>query len=137
MTGEALRRWRISIGASQAEIAKRAGVSRQTIVAYEQKDELPMTKILEAYGLVIQPIVCSISENLDNFTDRLKEEIEEKTGRKCQIKINIELCEEEEEMTKHQWVEQAKEEARLNLTGEDLEKCFKALEAWERNTQTE
>lgn len=43
----------------------------------------------------------------------------------------------EEEMTKHQWVEQAKEEARLNLTGEDLEKCFKALEAWERNTQTE
>ena len=96
MTGEALRRWRISIGASQAEIAKRAGVSRQTINAYEQKGELPMTKILEAYGLVIQPMVCSISENLDNFTDRLKEEIEEKTGRKCQIKINIELCEEEE-----------------------------------------
>lgn len=96
MTGEALRKWRISIGASQAEIAKRAGVSRQTIVAYEQKSELPMTKILEAYGLVIQPMVCSISENLENFTDRLKEDIEEKTGRKCQIKINIELCGEEE-----------------------------------------
>lgn len=43
----------------------------------------------------------------------------------------------EEEMTKHQWVEQAKEEARLKLTGEDLEKCFKALEAWERNSMTE
>lgn len=40
-------------------------------------------------------------------------------------------------MTKHRLVEQAKEEARLKLTGEDLEKCFKALEAWERNTQTE
>lgn len=40
-------------------------------------------------------------------------------------------------MTKHQWVEHAKEEARRNLTGEDLEKCFNALEAWERNTQTE
>lgn len=40
-------------------------------------------------------------------------------------------------MTKHQWVERAKEEARRNLTGEDLEKCIKALEAWERNTQTE
>lgn len=40
-------------------------------------------------------------------------------------------------MTKHQRVEQAKEEARQNLTGEDLEKCIKALEAWERNTQTE
>lgn len=43
----------------------------------------------------------------------------------------------EEEMMKHQWVEQAKEEAMINLTGKDLEKCFKALEAWERNTQTE
>ena len=46
-------------------------------------------------------------------------------------------CIKEEKMTKHQWVERAKEEARLNLTGEDLEKCIKALEAWERNTQTE
>ncbi len=52
-------------------------------------------------------------------------------------KIGVIVDDEEEEMTKHQWVEQAKEEARLNLTGEDLEKCFKALEAWERNTQTE
>lgn len=33
-------------------------------------------------------------------------------------------------------VEQAKEEARQNLTGEDLEKCIKALEAWARNTMT-
>lgn len=38
---------------------------------------------------------------------------------------------------KHKWVEQAKEEARRNLKGEDLEKSIKALEAWERNTQTE
>ena len=52
-------------------------------------------------------------------------------------KMGIIVDAEEEEMTKHQWVEQAKEEARSNLTGEDLEKCIKALEAWERNTQTE
>ena len=52
-------------------------------------------------------------------------------------KMGVIVDAEEEEMTKHQLVEQAKEEARLNLTGEDLEKCFKALEAWERNTQTE
>ena len=97
MTGDELRRWRISIGASQAEIAKRAGVSRQTIIAYEQKSELPMVKIIEAYGFVIQPIACSISENLGNFTDRLREEIEKKTGHKCRIKINIELFGEEEE----------------------------------------
>jgi hypothetical protein len=40
-------------------------------------------------------------------------------------------------MTKHEWVEQAKEEARQNLQGEDLEKCLKALEAWERNSEHE
>ena len=33
-------------------------------------------------------------------------------------------------------VEQAKAEARHNLSGEDLEKCHKALEAWARNTMT-
>lgn len=31
-------------------------------------------------------------------------------------------------------VEQAKAEARQNLSGEDLEKCYKALDAWARNT---
>ena len=34
-------------------------------------------------------------------------------------------------------VEQAKAEARQNLSGEDLEKCFAALEAWGRNTMQE
>ena len=97
MTGEDFREWRVSIGASQDEIAKRAGVSRQTINKYEQQSELTMVKIIEAYGLVIQPVACSISENLSYFTDRLKGEIEEKTGHKCRIKINIELCGEEEE----------------------------------------
>lgn len=97
MTGEDFRKWRISIGASQHEIAKRAGVSRATINKYEQKNELPMVKIIEAYGLVIQPIACSISENLSYFTDSLKAEIEGKTGHKCRIKINIELCGGEEE----------------------------------------
>lgn len=43
----------------------------------------------------------------------------------------------EREMTKHQWIEQAKKEARQNLSGEDLKKCFAALEAWGRNTMQE
>ena len=34
-------------------------------------------------------------------------------------------------------VKRAKKEARQNLQGEDLEKCIKALEAWERNTMTD
>ncbi len=42
-----------------------------------------------------------------------------------------------EEVQKRTWVEQAKEEARQNLQGEDLEKCLKALEAWERNSEHE
>lgn len=36
--------------------------------------------------------------------------------------------------TKKKWIEQAKEEAKQNLIGEDLEKCLAALEAWGRNT---
>lgn len=42
-----------------------------------------------------------------------------------------------EQQLKAKWIEQAKEEARQNLSGEDLEKCFAALEAWGRNTMQE
>lgn len=37
--------------------------------------------------------------------------------------------------SKHELVEEAKAEARLNLSGEDLEKCLTALDNWERNYQ--
>lgn len=43
----------------------------------------------------------------------------------------------QEATLKRAWIEQAKEEARRNLSGEDLEKCFAALEAWGRNTMQE
>ena len=43
----------------------------------------------------------------------------------------------QETVRKRAWIEQAKEEARQNLSGEDLEKCFAALEAWGRNTMQE
>lgn len=52
-------------------------------------------------------------------------------------KIGIIVDAEEGEMTKRQWIEQAKKEARQNLSGEDLKKCFAALEAWGRNTMQE
>ena len=38
------------------------------------------------------------------------------------------------EQLKRKWIEQAKEEAKQNLRGEDLKKCFAALEAWYRNS---
>lgn len=43
----------------------------------------------------------------------------------------------QEATLKRAWIEQAKEEAQQNLSGEDLEKCFAALEAWGRNTMQE
>ena len=43
----------------------------------------------------------------------------------------------QEIIRKRTWIELAKEEARQNLSGEDLEKCFAALEAWGRNTMQE
>ena len=39
-----------------------------------------------------------------------------------------------EQKLKKKWIEQAKEEAKKNLSGEELEKCIAALEAWGRNT---
>lgn len=43
----------------------------------------------------------------------------------------------QETVRKRILIELAKEEARQNLSGEDLEKCFAALEAWGRNTMQE
>lgn len=97
MTGQEFRDWRVSIGATQEEIAKRAGVTRQMIVAFEQKSDLKTVNVIEAYGLVIRPMTYNIDECIDEITDRLEETIEQKTGRRCKVKINIELCGKEEE----------------------------------------
>lgn len=37
LTGQTLKEQRLAIGASQEEMAKRAGISRPTIVRYEKK----------------------------------------------------------------------------------------------------
>lgn len=99
MTGQEFRDWRVSIGATQEEVAKRAGVTRQMIVAFEQKNDLKTVNVIEAYGLVIRPMTYNIDECIDEITDRLEETIEQKTGRRCKVKINIELCGKEEEWT--------------------------------------
>ena len=39
----------------------------------------------------------------------------------------------EKQKIHHKWVEEAKERAKENLEGEDLEKCLTALDNWERN----
>ncbi len=51
------------------------------------------------------------------------------------MEIVLKKSEKMQEATlKRYWVEQAQEEARKNLRGEDLKKCLAALEAWYRNT---
>lgn len=55
LIGKDLKEQRLSLGLSQADIAKRAGVSRQTIIALEQKDIIPLTTILDAYELAVVP----------------------------------------------------------------------------------
>lgn len=92
MTGKEFRDWRVSIGATQEEIAKRAGVTRQMIVALEQRKDIKMVNIIEAYGLMIGPITYNVDECIDEITDKLEGVIEQKIGRKCKVKINIELC---------------------------------------------
>ena len=88
-------------------------------------------KRLAKKSLKIEPSLIEITDDKEFMERVLKksEEMQEETLRKA----------EKEKMTREQklkkkWIEQAKEEARQNLSGEGLEKCFAALEAWGRNT---
>ena len=51
-----LRERREELGLSIVEIAKRAGVSRPTIMKYENSEENVITKVIKAYGLKLEPI---------------------------------------------------------------------------------
>lgn len=91
MTGQEFKDRRISMGVSQTEIARRAGVSWRTINDLEQASDIKAVKIIEAYGLGIMPFAYGASESIDEIESMLKEAIEQKIGRKCKLKINIEL----------------------------------------------
>ena len=74
-------------------------------------------KRLAKKSLKIEPSLIDITNDKE-LMDRVLKQSEKMQG----------------EIRKRAWVELAKEEARHNLSGEDLEKCFAALEAWGRNT---
>ena len=95
MTGQEFKDRRISMGMSQTEIAKMAGVTWRTIKDLEQTSDIKAVKIIEAYGLGIMPF-NGTSESIDEIENILKKAIEQKIGRKCKVKINIELCEKEQ-----------------------------------------
>lgn len=96
LIGKDLKEQRLSLGLSQADIAKRAGTCRQTIIALEQKARIPLTTILDAYGMNIVPSKTT-KESIDVLQEQIIDAVKDKFGNNCKVRISIELCGEEEE----------------------------------------
>lgn len=96
LIGKDLKEQRLSLGLSQADIAKRAGVSRQTINSIEQKSCIPITSILDAYEMDIVPSKTT-KESIDVLRGQIIDAVKDEFGDNCKVKVSIELCGEEEE----------------------------------------
>ena len=91
MNGIGLREWRKQTGASQAEIAQRAGVSRATIIALEKRERVPMLDILDAYGLGVAPIIGGYHAKIQELRRHIKECILYELGLDCEVNIEIKV----------------------------------------------
>lgn len=91
LTGQTLKEQRLAIGASQEEIAKRAGVSRPTIIKYEKGIDLQLTGILEAYCLEVYPTVGSLPADISEIERIVKKLVKDNLGVDCKVRINVEL----------------------------------------------
>ena len=91
LTGQTLKEQRLAIGASQEEIAKRAGVSRPTIIKYEKGIDLQLADILEAYCLEVYPTVGSLPADISEIERIVKKLVKDNLGVDCKVKINVEL----------------------------------------------
>lgn len=96
LIGKDLREQRLNLGLSQADIAKRAGVSRQTIIALEQKNIILLSTILNAYEMDIVPSKTT-KESIDVLRGQIIDAVKDEFGDNCRVKVSIELCGEEEE----------------------------------------
>lgn len=96
LIGKDLKEQRLSLGLSQSEVARRAGVCRQTIIALEQKDIIPLTTILDAYELAVVPSKTT-RESIDVLRGQIIDAVKDEFGDNCKVKVSIELCGEEEE----------------------------------------
>lgn len=96
LIGKDLKEQRMSLGLSQSEVARRAGVSRQTIVSLEQKGIIPLTTILDAYEMTIVPSKTT-RESIDVLREQIIDAVKNEFGANCKVKISIELCGEEKE----------------------------------------
>lgn len=96
LTGETLREQRECLGISQAEIAKRAGMSRPTIIKYEKNIDQTLTNLLQAYCLEVYPVVGNYHESINELRRITENAIEKSLGVSCKVSIKVELCGEEE-----------------------------------------
>ena len=95
LIGKDLKEQRLNLCLSQADIAKRAGVSRQTIVALEQKPYIPLTAILDAYEMDVVPSKTT-KESIDVLRGQIIDAVKDEFGDNCRVQISIELCGDEE-----------------------------------------
>ena len=91
LTGQTLKEQRLAIGASQEEMAKRAGVSRPTIIKYEKGIDLQLAAILEAYCLEVYPTAGSLPADISEIERIVKKLVKDNLGVNCKVKINVEL----------------------------------------------
>lgn len=89
--GMDLRERRLELGLSQADIARKAGTCRQTIVSLERKTLVPLSVILDAYGLMITPM-ASTKESIETLKEQIMDAVKDEFGNDCRVKISIELC---------------------------------------------
>ena len=95
LNGKDLKEQRLSLGLSQEDVAKRAGITRQSIISLEQKDCVRFTRTLDAYGFVVVPAE-NMQESIGTLKDKIIDCIKGDFGSNCKVSICVELCGEEE-----------------------------------------
>ena len=91
LIGKDLKEQRLSLGLSQSDIARRSGVSRQTIIALEKKGIIPLSTILDAYEMDIVPSKTT-REQIDVLRGQIIDAVKDEFGNNCSVRISIELC---------------------------------------------
>lgn len=91
LTGQTLKEQRLAFGVSQEEMAKRAGVCRQTIIKYEKNIGNQLTNILEAYCLEVYPTVGSLPADISEIERIVSKLVKDNLGVDCKVRINVEL----------------------------------------------
>ena len=82
-TGEKIKELRKKCGISQEELAKRIGVSRRSLIYYEQGDSFPtkpevITALAEAFGITTDELLggaCADSLNVGTKTQKSVQEL--------------------------------------------------------------